>query len=100
MFGAARVGTVAAEHRDHEVALAGSVHRLAGGDRAVDPDTVAALRDLDADSGVADVAMTRWEGATTWVVHGVLVASAAAVLLLGVTRGRQRAADHRRDSSA
>ena len=29
--------------------------------------------------------MTRWEGATTWLVHGVLVASAATVLLLGVT---------------
>lgn len=84
VFGAARVGTVAAEHRDHEVALAGSVHRLAGGDHSIDPGMVAVLRDLDADSGVADIAMTRWEGATTWVVHGVLVASAAAVLLLGV----------------
>jgi ABC-type multidrug transport system fused ATPase/permease subunit len=82
-FGAARVGTVAAEHRDHEVALAGSVHRLGGGG-SVDVDAVAALRDLDSDSGVADVAMTRWEGATTWVGHGVLVASATAVLLLGV----------------
>lgn len=84
VFGAARVGTVAAEHRGHEVALAGSVHRLAGGDRSPDAATVEALRVLDADSGVADVAITRWEGATTWAVHGVLVASAAAVLLLGL----------------
>ena len=84
VFGAARVGTVAAEHRGHEVALAGSVHRLAGGDRSLDAATVETLRDLDAESGVADVAITRWEGTTTWVVHGVLVASAAAVLLLGV----------------
>ena len=85
VFGAARVGTVAAAHRDLEVALAGSVHRLAGGDHSIDAGTVAVLRDLDADSGVADIAMTRCEGATTWVVHGVLVASAAAVLLLGVS---------------
>ena len=35
VFGAALVGTVAAEHRGHEVALAGSVHRLAEGDRSV-----------------------------------------------------------------
>jgi ABC-type multidrug transport system fused ATPase/permease subunit len=84
VLGASRVGTVAAEHRDHEVALAESVHRLAGGDHPVDRRTVAALRDDDADSGVADVAMTRWEGITTWVVHGVLAASGAAVLLLGV----------------
>ena len=76
------MGTVAAEHRGHEVALAGSVNRLAGGDGSIDAATVAALRDLDADSGVADVAMTRWEGATTWAGHGVLVASAAAVLVL------------------
>ena len=91
VFGAARVGTVAAEHRNHEVALAGLVHRLAGDGGSVDGDTVAALRDLDAESGVADVAMTRWEGATTWVGHGVLVASAAAVLVLGVSEVRSGA---------
>jgi ABC-type multidrug transport system fused ATPase/permease subunit len=85
VLGAARVGTVAAEHRDHEIALAGSVHRLAGGDGSLDADTIASLRDLDADSGVADVAMTRREGLTTWVVHAVLVASAAAVLVLAVS---------------
>ena len=91
MLGAARVGSIAAEHRGHEVALAGSVHRLAGGDRPVDQRSVTALREIDADSCAADVAMTRWEGLTTWVVHGVLVASGAAVLLLGVgevDRGR------------
>ena len=82
--GAARVGSVAAEHRDHEVALAGSVHRLGGGDGSLDVDTIATLHELDADSGVADVAITRWEGVTTWIGHGVLVASAAAVLLLGI----------------
>jgi hypothetical protein len=85
------VGSIAAEHRGHEVALAGSVHRLAGGDLPVDQRSVTALREIDADSGAADVAMTRWEGITTWVVHGVLVTSGAAVLLLGVgevDRGR------------
>jgi ABC-type bacteriocin/lantibiotic exporter with double-glycine peptidase domain len=42
------------------------------------------MRDLDAESGVADVAMTRREGITTWVGNVVLVASAAAVLVVGV----------------
>ncbi|HET8959434.1 hypothetical protein [Nocardioides sp.] len=96
VFGAARVGTVAAEHRGHEVALAGSVHRLAGGGLRVDGDVIATLRERDADSGVADIAITRWEGATTCVVHLVLVASAAAVLLLGasaVDSGRMATAE-------
>jgi ABC-type multidrug transport system fused ATPase/permease subunit len=85
MLGAAGVGSVAAEHRDREASLAGSVHRLAsGGSGPVDVHALAALRELDADSGIADVAMTRREGVTTWVVHVVLVASAAGVLVLGV----------------
>jgi len=84
VLGASRVGTVAAEHRNHEVALARSVHRLGQAPGALDADMVRTLRDLDAESGTADVAMTRREGLATWVVHGVLVASAAAVLVVGV----------------
>ncbi len=84
VLGAARVGIVSAEHREREVSMATTVHRLAGSPGPVGGATLAALRDSDADSGVADIAMTRWEGATTWVVHGVLVGSAATVLLLGV----------------
>ena len=92
VFGASRVGTVAAEHRNCEVALARAVHRLAAdavpGTAA--PATIAdrrdleRLRDLDAESAAADVAMTRREGVTTWVANSVLVSSAAAVLLVGV----------------
>jgi ABC-type multidrug transport system fused ATPase/permease subunit len=83
VLGASRVGTVAAEHRNHEVALARSVHRLARDEASgsVDPDRIATLRELDAESGAADVAMTRREGLTIWVANGVLVASAAAVLV-------------------
>jgi hypothetical protein len=73
VLGAARVGTVAAEHRGHEVALDGSMLRPAGGDGSLDAVTIASLRVLDADSGVADGAMTRTlrrtasPGATTTV---------------------------------
>jgi ABC-type multidrug transport system fused ATPase/permease subunit len=84
VLGAARVGTVAAEHRDREASMARSVHRIAGAAGPLGADTLTALREVDADSGDADVAMTRWEGLTTWVVNVVLAASAAAVLLLGV----------------
>ena len=86
VLGASRVGTVAAEHRNHEVALARSVHRLATDEASgsVDPERLATLRDLDAESGAADIAMTRREGLTTWVANGVLVASAAAVLVAGM----------------
>jgi ABC-type multidrug transport system fused ATPase/permease subunit len=86
VLGASRVGTVAAEHRNHEVALARSVHRLASDEASgsVDPDRIATLRDLDAESGAADVAMTRREGLTIWVANGVLVASAAAVLVMAM----------------
>jgi len=84
VLGASRVGTVAAEHRNQEVALAREVHRLATGEPSESADPVAALRDLDAKSGAADVAMTRREGITTCVANVVLVVSAAAVLLLGV----------------
>jgi ABC-type multidrug transport system fused ATPase/permease subunit len=86
VLGASRVGTVAAEHRNREVALARSVHRLATDEASgsVDPNRIASLRDLDAESGAADVAMTRREGITTWVANVVLVASAAAVLVVGV----------------
>jgi ABC-type multidrug transport system fused ATPase/permease subunit len=82
--GATRVAGVAAEHRRSETVLAGSVHRLARSDRVPDYDaTVSALRDIDAASGADDIAMTRWEGLTTWAVHVVLVATAAVVLALG-----------------
>jgi ABC-type multidrug transport system fused ATPase/permease subunit len=84
VLGASRVGTVAAEHRNREVAMARSVHRLAMGEPSGSADPVATLRDLDAESGAADVAMTRREGITTWVANVVLVASAAAVLVVGV----------------
>jgi len=83
--GATRVARVAAEHRERETALARSVHRLAVREHATQTDaTLLALRELDAESGVADIGMTRWEGLTMWVVHIVLVASAAVVLVLGV----------------
>jgi ABC-type multidrug transport system fused ATPase/permease subunit len=84
VLGAARVGTVAAEHRDREASMARSVHRIAGASGSLAADTLTALREVDAESGDADVAMTRWEGLTTWVANVVLAASAAAVLLLGV----------------
>ena len=84
VFGAARVGIVSAEHRDREVSMARTVHRLAGAPGPVDGDTLTVLRDIDAESGDADVAMTRGEGLTTWAVHGVLVVSGAAVLILGL----------------
>jgi ABC-type multidrug transport system fused ATPase/permease subunit len=84
VFGAARVGIVSAEHRDREVSMATTVHRLAGAPGPVGRDTLTALRDIDADSGDADVAMTRGEGLTTWAVHVVLVVSGAAVLILGL----------------
>jgi ABC-type multidrug transport system fused ATPase/permease subunit len=77
--GAARVGAVATEHRDRETALAGSVRRRLAGTT-----TVCALHELDAGSGDADIAMTRWEGLTMCAVHVVLVVTGAAVLLLGV----------------
>jgi ATP-binding cassette, subfamily B, bacterial len=82
--GATRVGRVAAQHRHRETGLARSVHRLASQQASDDAATVDTVRGLDADSGVADIAMTRWEGITTWAVHVVLVASAAAVLVLGL----------------
>jgi hypothetical protein len=84
VFGASGGGTGPAEHRNREVALARSVHRLATSEPSGPADTVTTLRDLDAGSGAADVAMTRREGITTWVANGVLVASAAAVLAVGV----------------
>lgn len=86
VLGASRVGTVAAEHRNHEVALARSVHRLATAEASgsVERDRIATLRELDTESGAADVAMTRREGLTIWVANGVLVSSAAAVLLMAM----------------
>jgi ABC-type multidrug transport system fused ATPase/permease subunit len=84
--GAIRVARVAAEHRDSETELARSVHRLAARQGADDQAaTVSAVRDLDAESGAADTAMTRWEGLTTWAVHVVLAGTGAVVLTLGVS---------------
>jgi len=83
--GARWVGVVAAEHRQDEVALAGSVHVLVAGAQAGDQsEALDALRQIDSESGDADIAMTRWEGLTTWVGHIVLVITAAAALILGV----------------
>ena len=85
VLGATQVAAVAAEHRERETALAGSVHRLVADSLTDDGSAgLAALRDLDADSGAADIGMTRWEGATTWVVHIVLAATAAVVLGIAV----------------
>lgn len=83
--GARRVGVVAAKHRQREVALAGSVHVLVAEAQADDQSkALSALQEIDSESGDADIAMTRWEGLTTWVAHTVLVTTAAAALLLGV----------------
>ena len=85
VLGATRVAAVAAEHRQRETALAGSVHRLVVGEHAADDAAaVSALRELDAESGVADIGMTRWEGLTTCAVHAVLVITAAVVLVVGM----------------
>ncbi len=83
--GARRVGAIAAQHRRREVTIAATVHRLVDADRE-SPDThaLAALVDLDGASGDADIAMTRWEGVTTWVVHIVLVVTSAVALLVAL----------------
>jgi ABC-type multidrug transport system fused ATPase/permease subunit len=83
--GALRVGAIAAEHRRHEVAIAAAVHRLAVQERGADNRTdLESLRALDNVSGDADVAMTRWEGLTTWVGHIVVLVTSAFALMIAV----------------
>lgn len=90
--GAFRVAAVAAQHRQRETALATSIHGLVAARTPThDAATVAALHHLDAKSSEADIAMSRWEGLTTWVAHVVLVASGAAVLALGLDAVNQGA---------
>ncbi len=85
VLGLARVGAVARHHRQGEVSMARTVHRLVDQDEGThDPAAFAAMRDLDADSGEADIALTRWENLTTSAAHVVLLATAAAALLVGV----------------
>jgi ABC-type multidrug transport system fused ATPase/permease subunit len=91
LWGATRVATVAAEHRENEALLAQTIHRFTvtdstgtpGGQAGQGPD-LEALHDLDADSGRADVDLTRWEGRCTWVVHVILTVTAAIVLVIGM----------------
>jgi ABC-type multidrug transport system fused ATPase/permease subunit len=90
-WGATRVATVAAEHRANEALLAQTIHRFTvtdppashTGQAGRGPD-LEALHDLDADSGRADVDLTRWEGRCTWVVHVILTVTAAIVLVIGM----------------
>jgi hypothetical protein len=83
--GARRVGSIAGRHRGREVAIAATVHRLvAQAPGSHDTHDLAALGDLDAASGDADVAMTRWENLTTWLVHIVLVVTCAVALLVAL----------------
>jgi len=87
-WGATRVATVAAEHRENEALLARTIHRLTVTDPAAGQAGhargLATLHDLDADSGRADVHLTRWEGRCTWVVHVILTVTAAIVLVIGM----------------
>lgn len=83
--GATRVGTLAAQHRRREVAIAAAVHRLVVQERSADNRrALATLRELDAASGDADIGITRWEGITTWMGNVVLVVASAAALLVAV----------------
>ena len=83
VLGARRVAVVAAQHQEGEALLAGAVHQFVGpGGRSLDE--LAELHALDSASADADIAMTRWEGRTTWVVHGVLTVTAAAVMVVGL----------------
>jgi ABC-type multidrug transport system fused ATPase/permease subunit len=85
LLGLGRVGAVARQHRQGEVSMARTVHRLVDQDEGThDPAAFAAMRALDADSGEADIALTRWENLTTSAAHVVLLATAAAALLVGV----------------
>ena len=83
--GARQVGRVAARHRQREVTLAGTVHRLVVEQGAADnQQSIAALRELDGESGEADIDLTRWEGVTTWAATVVLALTAAAALLVSI----------------
>jgi ABC-type multidrug transport system fused ATPase/permease subunit len=94
-WGATRLAAVAAEHRENESLLAQTIHRFTvadpvGGHAGQEHD-LQTLHDLDADSGRADVDLTRWEGRCTSVVHVILTVTAAVVLVIGmnaVTVGR------------
>jgi ABC-type multidrug transport system fused ATPase/permease subunit len=81
-----RVSVVAAAHRAGEAALAQAIHHFAATDRSeLNLRDVQALQHFDADSGRADIDMTRLEGRCTCTAHVILAATAGAVLLLGVS---------------
>jgi ATP-binding cassette, subfamily B, bacterial len=84
-WGATREAAVAAEHRENEALLAQTINHVTAADSPGAPaHDLQTLHDLDADSGRADVDLTRWEGRCTWVVHVVLTATAAVVLVIGM----------------
>ena len=87
-WGATRLSAVAAEHRENEALLAQTIHHFTGAGssdgHAAQAHDLRALHDLDADSGRADVDLTRWEGRCTWVVHVILTVTAAVVLVIGM----------------
>jgi len=88
LWGARRLAVVAAEHRANEALLAQTIHHFT----VATPDDshvhrehdLQTLHDLDADSGRADVDLTRWEGRCTWAVHVILTVTAAVVLVIGM----------------
>jgi len=85
LLGARRVAAVAADHRESEVLLGQAIHRFS----AANPSEreladLHSLHELDAASGRADIDITRWEGRCTGVVHVILTATAAIVLVLGM----------------
>ena len=87
-WGATRLAAVAAEHRENEALLAQTIHHFTVADsvtgNARREHDLRDLHALDADSGRADVDLTRWEGRCTWVVHVILTATAAVVLVIGM----------------
>lgn len=87
-WGATRLAAVAAEHRENEARLAQTIHHLTvadpSGGHAGQEHDLQTLHDLDADSGRADVDLTRWEGRCTCVVHVILTVTAAVVLVIGM----------------
>ena len=91
-WGATRLAAVASEHRANETLLAQTIQHFTVADPGSDPVSrhagrehdLRALHDLDADSGRADVDLTRWEGRCTTVVHVILTVTAAVVLVIGM----------------